>query len=273
MKNTLVQRIRSWWIAGLLLKAVLFQSGALLAEPVAVRHIEGTVNGFLVLRTMEGNALAAGELIQVVQGDRLVSQLVFHFKDGSVDDDTTVFSQRGNFRLLRDHHVQKGPSFPHPMDISVDASTGQVRVDSSDGGKDKTETAHLDLPPDLANGLILTLLKNVRPDAAETRVSYIAATPKPRLVKLAITPEGEETFWAAGTPHRATRYDVKVELGGLAGVIAPLLGKQPQDAHVWILGGRAPAFVRMEGPLYQGGPLWRIELTSPVWHQSERSGR
>jgi hypothetical protein len=38
----------------------------------------------------------------------------------------------------------------------------------------------MDLPPDLANGIILDILKNIRPNTAETQVSYIAATPKPR---------------------------------------------------------------------------------------------
>jgi len=58
---------------------------------------------------------------------------------------------------------------------------------------------------------------------------------------------------------------VKVEIGGLPGVIAPLIGKQPHDTAVWILPGEAPAFVKSEGPFYQGGPIWRIELASPVW--------
>ena len=48
-------------------------------------------------------------------------------------------------------------------------------------------------------------------------------------------------------------------------MLAPLLGKQPPDSHVWILGEEAPAFVKAEQPLYLGGPLWRIELVSPVW--------
>jgi hypothetical protein len=272
-KSGLIRRVRSWPITGLLVSGALLQQGALLAELVAVRHREGTVRGFLALRTTEGKTLAAGDLIQTVQGDRLVSRLVFHFKDGSVDDETTVFSQRGNFRLISDHHVQKGPSFPHPMDVMIDASKGQVTVRSTDGGKEKVEMEHLDLPPDLANGLLLNLLKNIRTDAAETKVSYVAATPKPRLVKLAIKPQGEETFRVAGARHRATRYDVKVELGGLTGVVAPLIGKQPEDIHVWILGGKAPAFVRMEGQLYQGGPIWRIDLTSPVWPKSEHSAK
>ena len=172
IKSGLIQRVIS---GPLLVSAALFQTGALLAELVTVRHMEGTVRGFLALRTLEGKTLAAGDLIQTVKGDRLVSRLVFHFKDGSVDDETTVFSQRGNFRLISDHHVQKGPSFPHPMDVMIDASKGQVTVRSTDGGKEKVEMEHLDLPPDLANGLLLNLLKNIRTDAAETKVSYVAA--------------------------------------------------------------------------------------------------
>jgi hypothetical protein len=252
---------------------MLLLSGALSAEQVPVRHIEGTVHGFLVLCSEDGKELATGDLIQVVKGDRLIADLIFHFKDGSIDDETTVYSQSGNFRLLSDHHVQKGPSFPHPMDVSIDASTGQVTVLSSDGGKDKTETDHVDLPPDLANGLIFTLLKNIPADAQETKVSYLAATPKPRLVKLSIKPQRKETFRLTGAPRRAMRFDIKAEIGGMAGTIAPLIGKQPKDIYIWILGGKAPAFVRMEGQLYQGGPVWTITLTSPVWPDLQHSGR
>jgi len=271
--SALRQPVHSRLLIGLLVSAaLLLLARALEAEQIPVRYKEGTVHGFLVLRTQEGKHLAAGDLIQVVRGDRLISELAFHFKDGSVDDEVTVFSQRDHFRLLSDHHVQKGPAFPHPMDVSIDASTGEVQVRSTEKRKDKVQTEHLDLPPDLANGMILTILKNIRPDTPETKLSYIVATPKPRLVKLKITPHGEDTLTAAGSPHRATQYIVKVELGGIAGVVAPLIGKQPQDTRVWILGGKAPAFVRMEGPFYESAPIWRIELTSPVWQQSQHSG-
>lgn len=256
----------------LLVSATLFKPRALEAEQIPVRYIEGTVHGFLVLRTQQGETLAAGDLIQVVRGDRLISELTFHFKDGSLDDEVTVFSQRDHFRLLSNHHVQKGASFPHPVDLSIDTSSSEVQVRSNENGKDKVQTEHLDLPPDLANGMILTILKNIRPDAPETKLSYLAATPKPRLVKLTITPHGEDTLTTAGSPHKATHYVVKVELGGVAGVVAPIVGKQPQDTYVWILGGKAPAFVKMEGPLYQGAPIWTIELTSPAWQQSQHSG-
>jgi hypothetical protein len=93
----------------------------------------------------------------------------------------------------------------------------------------------------------------------------VVFTPKPQLVRLAITPQGEEAFSIGGSSRKATHYVAKVEIGGAAGLVATLLGKQPSDSHVWILGGEAPAFVKSEGPLYLGGPIWRIELTSPVW--------
>jgi hypothetical protein len=89
-------------------------------QTVSVRHKEGVSHGFLVLRTLEGETIATGDLIQEVKGFEVTSELVFHFKDGSIHDETTVFSQRRAFHLLTDHLVQKGPSFPHPVEVSID---------------------------------------------------------------------------------------------------------------------------------------------------------
>ena len=263
-----LRNISQSWANALIGTALL--THALAAEPIAVRHSEGTVHGFLTLRTLEGKTLAAGDLIQIAHGDRVVSRLVFRFKDGSLDDETAIFSQRGSFHLISDHHVQKGPAFPHPMDLSINASTGQVTVRFMEKGNEKVGTHHLELPPDLANGVIPALMKNLRTDAKETKLSFLAATPKPRLVHLAISPQGEETFSVAGFRHKAIQYVVKVEIGGIAGVVAPIVGKQPQDIHVWMVTGQAPEFVKSQGPLYEGGPILRTELANPVW-QSQRS--
>ncbi|MCU1310394.1 MAG: hypothetical protein JWO20_1519 [Candidatus Angelobacter sp.] len=238
-----------------------------------MRHAEGTVHGFLVLRTKEGRKVAVGDQFQVIRGDKVTSRLLFRFKDGSVDDETAVFSQRGKFQLITDHHIQKGPSFPHPMDLSIDVRRGQVTVRATGkDGKEEVTTEHMDLPPDLANGLVLSIMKNIQPDTPETKLSMVVATPKPRLVKLAISPRGEDPFSLAGSPRKALRYVVKIELGGITGLVAPLIGKEPPDIQVWIIGGEAPAFVREEGPLYEGGPIWNIQLTSPVWSQTSYSG-
>jgi hypothetical protein len=255
-----------------LLAIVLLRPGALPGEPIRVRYLEGTIHGFLAVRTLDGKILGSGDLTQTVQKNDVVSRLIFRFKDGSVDDETATFSQQQDFHLIRDHHVQKGPSFPHPTDVSIDASAGQVTVHYTEKGKEKVETKRLDLPPDLANGIILDILKNVAPDTTET-VSYLAATPTPRLVKLRIVSQGEDKFGVVGAPYKATVFVLKVELGGIAGVIAPLIGKQPADTRVWVVASGTPAFVKAEQSLYPGGPIWRIEMTSPAWPNAPASHR
>ena len=50
----------------------------------------------------------------------------------------------------------------------------------------------MDLPVDLSNGLIPLVLENLARNATETKVAYLAATPKPRLVALSIKPAGED---------------------------------------------------------------------------------
>ena len=223
------------------------------------------MHGFLVLRTLEGKKLADGEMTQVTEGDRVTDDLIFRFKDGSIYEEKTVFTQKGSFRLLRDHLVEKGPSFKKPMETLIDVSSGQVIVHYKDhDGKEKVLKQTLKLPPDLANGLIFTLVKDIDPSAPQTTVSMLATTPQPRLVKLVIFPEGEKPLSSGSIVHKAIVYDVKVQIGGMAGLLAHVLGKQPPDGHVWVLGGVAPAFVKSEGPLCPGGPIWRIELAKPA---------
>jgi len=246
--------------------AIFIWSVTLAAEPVRVRFTEGLVHGFLALRTTDGKTVADGDLIQFARGGRVTSRLVFHFRDGSIRDETAVFTQAGSFRLVSDHLVQKGPTFEQPLEMSIDRASGRVVVKyANDHGEQKVEDERMKLPDDLANGMILTLLKNVAPGAAPPTLSMVAATPKPRLVKLKITNAGEEPFNTGGASHKAARYVVKIDIGGLAGLVAPLVGKQPPDSSVWVLGGDAPAFVKSEGPLHLGGPIWRIELVSPTW--------
>ena len=235
-------------------------------EEVSVRHTEGIVHGFLALRTLQGQTLAAGDLTETTDGETVTNHLIFHFKDGSVHDETAIFSQRHNFRLLKDHLVQKGPAFRHPVDVSIDTTKNEVIVRyGDDDGKEKVTTDHLDLPVDVANGMVFTLLKNIRPETPQTKVSMVAVTPKPRLVELAITPGGEEAFSTGESPRKAIRYDVNVKMEGITGWFAHLLGKLPPTTHVWILRSEVPAFVKSEGPLFMGGPVWRIELATPVW--------
>jgi hypothetical protein len=258
---------RFWFhlLVAVLACALPFEPILLSANQVPVRHTEGLMHGFLALRSLDGKRLADGEMTQVAEGDRVTSRLIFRFKDGSVYDDTTIFSQRGAFRLLSDHLVERGPSFKQNMETSVEASTGQIMVRYKDkDGEEKVLKEQHELPPDVANGLLFTLVKHIQPTVPETTVSMVATTPKPRVVKLEIIPEGKKAIASGNTKHETVHYVVKVKIGGVAGFVAPLLGKQPRDTHVWVLTGNAPAFVKMEGPLYDGGQIWRIELATPA---------
>jgi hypothetical protein len=240
------------------------------ASNVPVRYKEGLTHGFLVLSTLDGKQIAVGDLIEVARGNKVTTRLVFHFGDGSLQDETTVFSQRQNFHLITYHLIQKGPAFPHPSEVSVVTSTGQVTVQyTNDKGEEKTESERLKLPPELANGLVLTVLKNLGPGDQPPQLSMVVAAPKPRVVKLSISAQGKDPFAIAGSRREALHYVIKVEIGGLAGLVAPLLGKQPPDSHVWIIGGEAPTFVKSETLSFLGGPIWRMELASPVWPKSE----
>ena len=132
------------------------------AEPVPVRHTEGVVHGFLALRELDGTTIADGDLIQNAHGDRVTVRLVFHFKDGSLHDETAVYSQRRAFRLLSDHLVQKGPTFPRPLDMTIAGGTATARY-TNEHGEQKVETERFTQPPDLANGVILSCSRMCRP--------------------------------------------------------------------------------------------------------------
>ncbi len=76
---------------------------------------------------------------------------------------------------------------------------------------------------------------------------------------------GTDPFSDCRSARKATHSVLKVDIGGLAGLVAPLVGKQPPDSHVWMLEGEAPAVVRSQAPMFMAGPVWQTDLVSPVW--------
>src|SRR5215510_1809040 len=101
---------------------------ALASSPVRVLFQEGVTRAFPVVRSLSGQKLAQGDLVQVARGDQVDSRMTFRFADGSLYDEHVVFSQNGVFNLLRYRIVQRGPSFPESIDASVDRETGRYEV-------------------------------------------------------------------------------------------------------------------------------------------------
>jgi len=233
------------------------------AAPIAVRYLEGVTHGFLVLRGPGGATLAEGDLLQVVRPEGVDSRLLFRFRDGSLYDETVVFTQEKVFTLRSYHLVQRGPAFPEELEVTFDRKEGRYQVRSRrDGGEAETAAGEVELPPDLYNGMMITLLRNLGKGAAET-VHVLAFTPKPILVQLEMVAVGEETMLAGERRVAATHYVMTPKLGLLRGAAAAVLGKTPAAYHCWIVTAGAPAFVAIDGPLYTGGPIWRIETVSP----------
>lgn len=232
------------------------------AEPIRVRHMQGSAHGFLEVTDLDGEQLAVGDVTQRVKGYEVTARMTLHFLDGSLDDDTTVFSQRDTFHLLSDHHVQKGPSFPKPIDVTIETPSQSVKSRDENG---MVKEEHLDMPPDTSNGLPPNLLMNMDPSSPLTTIAFVAPGSKARLVHLVIKKAGDANFTVGKQTRKAVDYSVHVDLGGVVGAVAPVIGKQPPDYHIWILPGADPAFIREEGPLYEGGPIRRIQQVSPAF--------
>src|SRR5438552_7921747 len=166
--------------------------GPLTAAPVPGRYVEGAIHGFLALRTLDGVLVAPGELVQVVRGREIESRMVFRFKDGSVLNETVVFTQQRVLAMQSYHLVQRGPVFTEDVEISLEHATGKYRVQTRarEDERERVLEGTLALPDDVYNGLILTLARNLPKGAHET-VHYVAFTPTPRLIQPEAVPAGQ----------------------------------------------------------------------------------
>lgn len=264
----MVMRSGRAWLGGLLLAigcSLACTAPEAEAAAVAVRYTEGVTHGFLTLRSTAGDLLAEGDLLQVVRPEGVDSRLVFRFKDGSIHDETVLFTQSKVFTLVGYRLQQRGPSFPEEVEISVDRERekGRYKVKSRRAGAEaETAAGEIDLPPDAYNGMFIMILRNLPKGTAET-VHVLAFTPKPTLIQVELTPHAAETGLAGERRVPVTHFVLKPKLGLLRGTAAALLGKTPPDYHCWIATADLPAFVAIDGPIYTGGPIWRFETVSP----------
>ena len=233
------------------------------AAPVTVRHPEGSSLGFLLLQTLDGKTVATGEMTVEEHGKDWQGRLVFHFNDGSVDDDTTIFTQHGTFHVISDHRIQKGPFFPVQMDTLIEDNGTVISKTIGRDGKEKVSQDHMDIPPDLANGMMGAFLDNLDPSAETAEVSMFLGSGKPTHATMQIHKDGVDEFRVGGLVRHARRYRIHIDLGGAKALLAPMVGKQPKDVYIWISEGVSPTVVREEGQTFEDGPVLRMVLTSP----------
>jgi len=235
------------------------------AEPVAVQTPEGPTYGVLSLSAVNGAVLAHGELVQTLAQGGIQSRLTFRFRDGSLYDEQTTFTQAKVFRVVAYRLAQRGPAFPHAMEAQFDRATGRysVRSRGRDAQRDDTAEGSLELPEDVSNGMISALLKNLRGGSASGHM--VAFTPKPRLLRMELLPDGEEYFYVGSAARTASRYLVKLDLPGLIGLVATVVGKDPPALRYWVSLRPVPAFLKVEAPFFLNGPIWRVEMSRAQW--------
>lgn len=246
---------------------ILLQTGTACANQVAVHYQEGATHGFLSVKSLNGKEIGKGDLTETVDGRRVSTKLTLNFNNGSLYEEMTHFTQDGKFRVLDYHLLQKGPSFKETLEMTVDATKGIVTVrcsDSKDGdcSKGHVWTKHMQIPQDIANGIIPFLVRNISPKTDKVQVSMIVATPKPRLVHVSIAPTALQKFPFEGSKLEATRYALTVDPGGMLGPLVKMTGREPPPAFVWMLHSKVPSFL-MTQQAFIDGPVCRIELASP----------
>ena len=221
------------------------------------------MHGFLALRTAEGALLAHGDLLQTAKNGGIESRMNFHFSN-SVFDETVSFTQRGVFTMQQYHLVQSGPAFANDIDVTLARSGAYVvTTKSHKDGKESRFSGTLELPPDVYNGMVITVAKNLRAKTSES-VHIVAFTPEPRIIGLELAPVGSDKVMLGKHSEAVSHILLKPKLGTLLKFFAKLKGQNPPNSDVWIVSDDVPAFVRYQGPLYSG-PVWQINLTAPSW--------
>jgi hypothetical protein len=236
------------------------------ADPVAVRFIEGVTRGFLLVSGADGKPLGQGDIQQVAHPGHVESRMILRLRDGSLHDETVTFTQNKVFRLGHFKLVQKGPAFPEPAEISLDAATGEylVKTYPGDASREKIQRGTLEVPSDTYNGLIVTVLRNL-PHGAGANVHYVAFTPEPYVISLDLRPQSAQKVRVGDETRAVTRYELVPRMGFLLRVGASILGKTPGPQPCWILADPVPAFVGCEAAMASiAGPPWRIGLVSPA---------
>lgn len=234
------------------------------AKPVEVQLKEGVTQGYIKVSVPGGETIAEGEVSQVAAGaERIVGRMLLRFHDGSRYDETVIFSQNRTFKLLRYSVAQKGPSFPDEFHFDLDGATGAYTITEGHNPKEHSpRTGKMELPSDVYNGMTVTLLKNL-PESGQVSFHMMSVGPDPALYPVVVRAKDVEAVKTGDRKGEALHYTLQPTVGWFTRSLAWLFSETIPEYNFWLIKHDVPAFARFEGPLYPGGPVWRIEQISP----------
>ncbi|WP_242370588.1 MULTISPECIES: hypothetical protein [Anaeromyxobacter] len=226
--------------------ALLLLALASPATAVEVRSPPGALHGFPSMSDARGAVVADGELSQERRGDRLVVHARWVFRDGRRAEETDTFRVGAELEQERFAWIEtlRGEE---QRRFEVDFATGEARSVVRRGDRMERERAKLDLPAGRSfagYGTALAASQLPLEPGGASELTFVAFTPKPRVVTLVVRDDGPEDIPAAERRIACDRFTLhpKLPLPLRPFVHAP-------DAHLWFTRRAPRALVRAEQEL------------------------
>ena len=241
---------------------VLAAGSASADEPqqVKVRHALGTLHGFPSMSDTTGQVIGDGELIQERAGDRVRVRIHWAFADGREIEERDEFRVDGILAQTRFSWIETRKD-TELRRFEVDFPEGTARaVTRNEKGEIEREESKMELSAGRSftgYGTALAVSELSPGPGEESRITFVAFTPKPRDVTLKVTRDKTERISVAGRPIATDQYTLRAEIPFPASIFV-----SARDAHLWFTHSPPPALVRAEQPLIaKDDPVVVIDVT------------
>ena len=185
---------------------------------------------------------------QIRHGDRLSTERVARFRDGSSDEDTAearvgdTLEAIGGRSLIRDRDGEP------IVDVRIDVEHGHIQASWGRGADRNNVDEHVDLSRGTYWGpLVFIVLKNFDANAQDGRLTFrtIAPTPKPMVLDMELSRGSATALERVGLALEAEPFSLSPTVHWL---IDPLVRAIAPRATFWMLPGDPPALARFAGP-------------------------
>jgi hypothetical protein len=229
-------------------------------DPIQLQWMEGDVAGVTAIWSPDATkVIGFVEYHQHRQGDRLEATRVARFADGSSDEDQVEARVGGTLEALGGRSIIRDQRGTSVVDLTIDVPGGHISGFSADGANRTTydEKAHLSAGT-YWGPLIFMVVKNFDQNETDGRVVFrtVAATPKPRVLDMALVRDGTATVSRPGGTLDVVVLSLRPTINWL---VDPIIRRIAPPTQFFIQPGTPPALARFEGPRNYAGQKIRLE--------------
>lgn len=229
-------------------------------DPIQLAWMEGDMAGMTPILSSDGNKqIGFVEYHQRRRGDRLEAVRVARFADGSSDEDQVEARVGKTLEALRGRSIIRDKRGTPTVDIKIDVEKGRI-TGFSGVGKDREEyDEKVELPPGTYWGpLIFIVVKNFEQNSSDGKLVFttVAPTPKPRVIDMELTREGNGVVTRPGGKLDVVRFAMKPTINWL---VDPIIQRIAPETRFFVAPGEPPALARYEGPRNYAGQEIRLE--------------